>query len=134
MAPTGCKNCTENFMLGRDQFPVPHLKVNLFLANYSLMFLSFPEILQVVQEIVRTADERALLVIEMYPAKDSETRTDGDILIRLKAILNRMQVDGWDLVYTAKNRMILQAGLAVSNKVHQDRFRRTMRLLKKGNQ
>ena len=135
MAPTGCEGCSENFRLGQDRFPYDDQSVNLFLANYSLMFLDKDETIQVMREINRTADDGALLVVEMYPARDSETPNDDMIRDRMTWIAGMMrgQPGYWGILYNAKSRMILQKELAVPVFVHQDRFRRTMRIVNKEN-
>ena len=65
--------------LGHDPFPREDNTTDLFLANYVFMFLNDEEIRQVMAEINRTAKLGAVIIIELYPAKDSRIHDDYEM-------------------------------------------------------
>jgi SAM-dependent methyltransferase len=80
----GFDMCPDNpgvtaLKLGHDKFPQADASVDLFLANYVFMFLDDAEVAQVMTEINRTAKKDAVIVIELYPAKDSRIHNDKEM-------------------------------------------------------
>lgn len=105
---SGC-TCYEG-VLGASSFPMGDKTVNLFLANYSLMFLNDKELRGVVREIARTSDNKALLMVELYPAKDSQCKDDQECEVLRDRIPGMLARQGLTvvIVHKVKNRMILQ--------------------------
>lgn len=60
----------KKVLLGKEKFP--EKKFDIYLLNYVLMFLSKEERMHVIKEIERTSNGPSSIVIEMYPALDSE--------------------------------------------------------------
>lgn len=58
--------------LGKDRFPLLDHSVSAILANYVFMFLNKTERTQVIRELRRVAKPDCRIMVELYPAKDSE--------------------------------------------------------------
>lgn len=100
-------------MLGRDSFPAIDGSTDLILANYVLMFLNDMELMQVFNEINRVAKPGALLVIELYPAKDSRIKSDAEMVAFQGTIYSRLERQlppglRWDRVRWNKGKCVLQ--------------------------
>ena len=100
-------------MLGRDSFPAADRSTDLILANYVLMFLNDLELMQVFNEINRVAKPGALLVIELYPAKDSRIKNDAEMVAFQGAVRSRLERQlppdlRWDRVRWNKGKCVLQ--------------------------
>ena len=100
-------------MLGRDSFPAIDGSTDLILANYVLMFLNDLELMQVFNEINRVAKPGALLVIELYPAKDSRIKNDAEMVAFQGAVRSRLELQlppdlRWDRVRWNKGKCVLQ--------------------------
>jgi trans-aconitate methyltransferase len=67
------------FSLGNDKFPLFKKSVDLILANYIFMFLDKRERKQVYEELRRVAAYGAIIVVELYPAKDSHAVNDEEL-------------------------------------------------------
>lgn len=74
---------TMRTVLGQDTFPVDDSAADLVLANYVFMFLDERERAQVYRQIRNAMACRAVIVVELYPAKDSHFKTKQS-LTRLK--------------------------------------------------
>lgn len=78
----------RSMLLGKDKFPHEAGSVDLVLANYVFMFLDPAETAQVVKEINRITHTGSVLVLELYPAKDS-CITDNEQMVALQHALHR---------------------------------------------
>ena len=107
-------------MLGRDEFPAINCSTDLVLANYVLMFLNDIELMQVFNEINRITTHGSILVIELYPAKDSRIKTDIEMVAFQHEIHRRLEKalpDGhrWDRKRWNKGKCVLQRYVEPSN-------------------
>lgn len=82
--------------LGHDDFPEPDASVDMFLANYILMFLDDAEIDKVISEINRTAAAGAVVMVELYPAKDSRIKTKKEMLDFQDDLIKRFMLSQGD--------------------------------------
>ena len=86
-------------ILGED--PLPNEKYDILLANYILMFLDEDVRLKVMEEMNSRAKENSILMMEMYPAKDSYTYNFDSMV---DYFLDR----GWSKVRKSKDRCVLK--------------------------
>ena len=86
-------------VLGHDD--LPQRRYDIILANYVLMFLDENERSKVMYEILDRAKENAILMIEMYPAKDAH---DYDFDEIVKFFLDR----GWSKLRKSKDKCVLK--------------------------
>lgn len=86
-------------VLGQD--PLPRRKYDILLANYVLMFLNVKERTRVMREICNRARKNAVLMVEMYPAKDAY-KYDLDNIVDY--FLNK----GWEIMRKSKERFIIK--------------------------
>jgi len=66
-------------VLGRDRLPFTDRTVDVVLCNYVFMFLSRSERKQVYEEIRRLLRPDGVIVVELYPAKDSHADTEAKL-------------------------------------------------------
>jgi len=103
------KDVKQRYDLGENVIPVPASSVNLILLNYVLMFLSEAELSHLAEEIRRVAKYNCLIVIEMYPAKDSHCKTNDDCDIwRTMFKQYLLPYQDWRTIHKVKNRQIWQ--------------------------
>lgn len=86
-------------VLGED--PLPNKKYDILLANYILMFLNEDTRLKVMNEMISRAAENAMLMIEMYPAKDAYE-------YNFDSMVDYFLGEGWSKVRKSKDRCILK--------------------------
>ena len=92
-------------ILGRDELPKG--KFDIVLLNYSLMFLDRDERRKVLSEAYDRLARGGWLVIEMYPAKDSECPTNEDCENVIELEVLRVAADA--VVFRrSKNRVIVE--------------------------
>ena len=78
-AAPGCDGKLVTCVLGKESIPIKDKrKIALILCNYVLMFLSKTERARLALDILRLAIKGAIVVLEMYAAKDSECKTDAE--------------------------------------------------------
>ena len=85
-----CNDFGENIILGRDPFPVADNSVDIILSNYVMMFLSTEERDQVIGEMQRVSKSGCMIVLELYPAKDSYIVNDEEMVAMQKDIFDRL--------------------------------------------
>ena len=101
-----CMVVANQCILGHEQLTVPSSCVQLVLMNYVAMFLNKAERRHVVSEIERIAAPLCQLVVELYPAKDSEA-PDEPACERLRNELIKSFTDrDWVIQHKVKNRFI----------------------------
>jgi len=109
----GFKNCMafdmvndfgEKMTLGHDVFPVADNSVGVVLANYILMFLDAKERKQVIGEINRMSKTECVLVMELYPAKDSHAKTKEESIKMQKEIFDML---GWEKIRYSQERFVV---------------------------
>lgn len=100
------KDPGQKCVLGVDKLPCSDHSVNVILANYVFMFLNSKERKQVIREIQRVASSGCMLMIELYPAKDSEAPNE-QALVKLQAEL--IEAFDWQVKHNVKERCILQS-------------------------
>jgi len=93
------------FTLGQKPLPMFNRSVDLILANYVFMFLNKKERKQVYKDIRRIANNRCVIMIELYPALDSEVPTEETMLKLQKEIFDAL---GWEKLRYSKGRFIAQ--------------------------
>jgi len=86
-------------VLGED--PLPNKKYDILIANYILMFLEDAVRFKVMEEMHSRAKENAVLMIEMYPAKDAHEYNFDNMV---DYFLNK----GWTKVRKSKDRCVLK--------------------------
>lgn len=103
-----CMVKSNECMLGHEQLTLTARSVRLVLMNYVAMFLDRKERRQVVDEIKRIADVGCQVVVELYPAKDSEA-PDEPACERLRDELLKCFSTraGWVTQHKVKNRFIV---------------------------
>ena len=94
-------------VLGTERWPVYSSTVDVVLANYVFMFLSPKERKQVLQELTRVTHTGSYLMIELYPAKDSQTPTDKDCAWLLEKLIKDLRKQ-WLVIHRVKNRCLLR--------------------------
>lgn len=97
-------DCGYQIALGKEKFPLLNGSVSVILANYVFMFLSAAERHQVIKEIKRVASWRCRIMVELYPAKDSETPTDEDCTRLQNKLIEEL---GWKVIVNNKHRFIV---------------------------
>lgn len=90
---------TMQIVLGVDD--LPKRKYDIILANYILMFLDDKERSKVMDEILDRANPEAILMIEMYPAKDAH---DFDFDEIVKFFID----NGWSKLRKSKDKCVLK--------------------------
>ena len=96
------------------QTEIPKGKFDVILLNYSLMFLSDEETAELAKQVSTRLNEGGWVVIEMYPAKDSDCPTDFDCNARMHTFIFSAGIAPSALYGTvgiarqSKNRMIIQ--------------------------
>jgi SAM-dependent methyltransferase len=85
-------------VLGQD--PLPNKKYDVLLANYILMFLNDKERSKVMSEMNSRSKKGSIIVIEMYPAKDSH---DYDF----DSMVNYFYNKGWTKLRKSKERCVI---------------------------
>jgi len=101
MSPS-CPNSVST-ILGHDLLPATRRGWNLILANYVFMFLNAKERKQLVSEIKRVASPNAIIVVELYAAKDSEATTEEEISKMQEQLFKQI---GWTKIKYSKARFI----------------------------
>lgn len=71
----------DKIVLGHDKFPYQDNTFDIVLMNYILMFLSPEEREQVYSEVMRTAKDGAIVVCELYAAKDSFAKNKEELIV-----------------------------------------------------
>ena len=94
----------EKMMLGKDIFPVEDNSIDLILANYILMFLDADERKQVIEEVKRMSKVGCYFMIELYPAKDSFTKTKEESLALQKDLFDMLD---WEKIRYSQERFIV---------------------------
>jgi SAM-dependent methyltransferase len=98
--------------LGLDELPKG--KFDIILLNYSLMFLTSYEVCNVARQVSERLAPGGWCVVEMYPAKDSECRSDEGCNKRMYEFVFATDVVVWasyglrNIVRKSKNRMVIQ--------------------------
>lgn len=93
-------------MLGREELPVPRLLADIVLCNYLLMFLSKAERKQIIREIKKISHSGTIIMVELYPAKDSFAKTKEEMLEMQKEIFDSL---GWEKIRYSQARFIAKS-------------------------
>lgn len=97
----------HRYNLGTDIIPVKAGSVDLILLNYVLMFLTEGEMAHLAEEVRRVAKMGCIIVIEMYPAKDSHFRTEDLCekgILMFKRFL--LPYQNWKTIHRVKLRQV----------------------------
>jgi len=86
-------------ILGVDKMPIADDSINIILCNYLLMFLSDRERINVIKEIKRISSSGCIILVELYPAKDSYAKTKEEMMEMLDDIFHSL---GWDKIKYAR--------------------------------
>lgn len=90
-------------VLGVDLLPFKDKSIGAIMCNYVFMFLNQKERNCLLKEIKRVASAKCKIMIELYPAKDSETK-DKEESIKLQEDLFKKL--GWKKIKYSQNRFI----------------------------
>lgn len=93
--------------LGKEIIPVMVGSTSVILSNYVLMFLSDRERDHVIQEIKRIAKRGCVVMVELYPAKDSKFDTKEKIIKLQKEVFDSL---GWKKIKYSQERFIATNG------------------------
>ena len=105
-----CNDFGYKIMLGKDKFPMFKRTAHIVLAQYCMMFLNKAERKQVIKEINRVAAIGARIMVELYPAKDSEAKTEKECTALQNEIFKQLNVWGatWNELKWNKHRFIAE--------------------------
>lgn len=92
-------------MLGIDKVPAKSNSIDLILCNYLMMFLSAQQRSQLIGEMCRVGSSSCIIMVELYPAKDSYAKTDADMVKMQKEIFDHI---GWNKIRYSKGKFIAQ--------------------------
>ena len=92
-------------MLGRDKLPAKSSSIDVILCNYLMMFLSAQQRNQLIGEICRVGSSSCIIMVELYPAKDSYAKTDSDMVKMQKEIFDHI---GWNKIRYSKGKFVAQ--------------------------
>jgi hypothetical protein len=95
----------KKIILGKDKLPLK--KADIILANYILMFLNNKERKFLLSEIKRIASKDCRIMVELYPALDSETKNEEEMLKLQKEIFDSLK---WEKILYSKGRFIAKKG------------------------
>ena len=95
----------QKIMLGKDAIPLPDASVDIVLCNYILMFLNKDERFQVINEIKRISAPSCKIVVELYPAKDSEAKNDAEMKDLQEEIFKQLD---WKKIRYSKGKFICE--------------------------
>jgi SAM-dependent methyltransferase len=93
----------QKCILGKDALPCKGSSVKLILANYVFMFLDKKELEFLLVEIDRVASHNAVIICELYAAKDCEYRDLTSTMSLQKYIFNTL---GWEKIRYSKQRFV----------------------------
>jgi len=91
------------FTLGQKPLPIFENTVDIVLANYVFMFLSSDERKQLISDIQKAACPDCTIMVELYPAKDSEAPTESTMVKLQKEVFDQL---GWSKIRYSKGRFI----------------------------
>ena len=101
--------------LGVDFIQEPWGSVDIVLADFIFMFLSEAELNNVIDSIKYIIKDSGVIVIELYPAKDSRVKTEAEITPFMEAIVARFNKDTvitrpgtWIYIRKCKGKCVLQ--------------------------
>jgi len=97
----------KDMVVGRDKIPLRDHSTDIILCNYLMMFLNKTERKQLIREIKRIAKSSCRIMVELYPAKDSETTTKQEMLNLQKEIFDAL---GWTKIRYSQGRFIAVNG------------------------
>jgi len=107
----------EEVVLGHQRLPVSDDTADVILANYLFMFLDAQERDQLIHELKRIARPGCYLMVELYPAKCSETPTREESA-RLQQEL--FEAFSWAKVRYSQDRFIARNILEHRSKKSED--------------
>lgn len=110
-APVSVDMCNDygvKCILGHDKLPVKTKSVSFVLASYVLMFLNEKELSKLCKELNRVCMPGCKILVEMYPAKDSECKTPDACQDRMGLFYSSLDRNKWVYIGYWKNRVILQ--------------------------
>jgi len=94
-------------VLGQETLPLLDNSVDIILANYIFMFLDIQEREQLVSELQRVARPGCHIMVELYPAKDSEASTkETMIALRDELLVALNSGQQWAVVRKTQERFI----------------------------
>lgn len=96
----------QRCVLGQDSLPVNDSSVDFILCNYLMMFLDKNESSQVLSEMVRVSSKKCVVMVELYPAKDSYAKSEKEMLDMQKNIYSYFEKRGWSKYRYSKGRFI----------------------------
>jgi ubiquinone/menaquinone biosynthesis C-methylase UbiE len=94
-------------ILGKDKLPVEDNSIDIILCNYLMMFLNQRERSQLIKEFKRVATENCIIMLELYPAKDSYAETDEKMAKMQEKIFKKI---GWKKIRYSKGKFIARKG------------------------
>jgi len=92
-------------LLGKENFPIKPNYADIILCNYLMMFLNKKERTSVIKEIKRVSKKGCKIMLELYPAKDSETKDEKEMLELQEELFTML---GWKKIKYSKGRFIAE--------------------------
>lgn len=92
-------------ILGKEKLPVQTNNADIILCNYLMMFLNKKERRMVIKEIQRVSKKGCKIMLELYPAKDSETKNEKEMLELQEELFTML---GWKKIKYSKGRFIAE--------------------------
>jgi len=92
-------------VLGKQNLPVKPNYADIILCNYLMMFLNKKERKMVIKEIKRVSKKGCKIMLELYPAKDSETKNEKEMLELQQELFTML---GWKKIKYSKGRFIAE--------------------------
>jgi len=90
-------------ILGHEKLPLKNKSIDIILCNYLMMFLNPVERMQLIREIDRVAKTSCVIMLELYPAKDSWAKNEKEMLALQSYIFRHL---GWDKIKYSKGCFI----------------------------
>lgn len=90
-------------VIDKNPLPLFAASVDVILANFIFMFLDKGERSRLVGELKRASGNNCVLMVELYPAKDSETPTETSMLELQRELFEAF---GWRKVNYSKGKFI----------------------------
>ena len=93
----------SNCLIDGSPLPLFENTVDVILVNFLFMFLKRSERKRIIKDLKKSARGNCTVMVELYPAKDSETKTEKEMIKLQKELFDDF---GWEKVLYSKGRFI----------------------------